>query len=285
MILVFGKSGQVATELSKLNGVVCLSRIISDLSEPQSCVDAIYRYNPKAVINAAAYTEVDKAEDEEALAYKINSVAPAEIAGACKKLQIPLIHISTDYVFDGSGSRPWNTDDATAPLGVYGRSKRAGENAILSTNSEAVVLRTSWIFSASGKNFVKTMLTLAKTEQEISIISDQIGGPTSARSIAATCYYIATKLINDSSCIVGQRIYHFSGEPNVSWAMFAEEIFSQAATKTSIRKISTFEYPSLIKRPLNSRLDCIKIEKDFHILRPKWRKELELVLNELRGAK
>ena len=285
MILVFGKSGQVATELSKLNDVLCIGRNILNLEDFHSCTDAINRYHPKAVINAAAYTAVDQAEDEETSAHEINSVAPAAMARTCKELNIPFVHISTDYVFDGSGSAPWDTDDPTAPLGAYGRTKREGELAVLAINSNAVILRTSWVFSATGNNFVKTMLRLAETRAEISIVADQIGGPTSARAIAAACFKIVTNLMNGHSNISTKGLYHFSGAPDVSWAAFAEEIFAQTQAKVAIQKISTVEYPTPAKRPLNSRLNCTKLENDFHITRPNWKAELELVLNELKELK
>lgn len=285
MILVFGKSGQVATELSKLNDVLCIGRGALNLEDAHSCGKVINHHQPKAVINAAAYTAVDQAEDEEKEAHEINAIAPAAMAWACKELNIPFVHISTDYVFDGSGSTPWGTDDVTAPLGVYGRTKREGELAVLAVNPNAVILRTSWVFSATGNNFVKTMLRLAETKSELSIVSDQIGGPTSACSIAVACYRIATDLMNGHPNLSTKGIYHFSGAPDVSWAAFAEEIFDQIQVKVFIQKISTAEYPTPAKRPLNSRLNCAKLENDFYIARPNWKAELELVLNELKGFK
>lgn len=281
MILVFGRSGQVATELSKLKDVLCIGRKILNLEDAHRCIDMINLHQPTAVINAAAYTSVDQAEDEEALAHKINSIAPAAMARACKELDIPFVHISTDYVFDGSGSTSWDTGDATAPLGAYGRTKVNGEIAVLAVNPNAIILRTSWIFSTTGNNFVKTMLRLVKTRAEFSIVVDQIGGPTSARAVAAASFKIVTNLMHARVNRSTKGLYHLSGTPDVSWAEFAEEIFTQIKTKVSIQKILTIDYPTKAKRPLNSRLNCTKLEKDFHIARPNWKAELKLVLNEL----
>ena len=282
MILVFGKSGQVATELSKFNDVLCVGRDSLNLEDPHSCADVINQYRPKAVINAAGYTSVDQAEVEEVTALRVNSAAPATMALACKNLGIPFVHISTDYVFNGSGCTAWNTDDATGPLGAYGRSKCDGELAVVAINPEAIVLRTSWVFSSTGTNFVKTMLRLARNSSELTIVSDQIGGPTSARSVAATCFKIATDLMNSDANVSKKGFYHFSGAPDVSWAVFAEEIFAQIQNKVFIKKILTVDYPTLAKRPLNSRLDCTKLENDFQIARPEWKTELKRVLVELK---
>lgn len=282
MILVFGESGQVATELLKFNDVRCVGRDSLNLEDPHSCADVINQYRPKAVINAAGYTSVDQAEVEEVTALRINSAAPATMALACKNLGIPFVHISTDYVFNGSGCTAWNTDDETGPLGAYGRSKCEGELAVLDINPAAIVLRTSWIFSSTGTNFVKTMLSLAKSRSEITIVSDQIGGPTSARSIAAACFKIATDLMNNDSNVSANGFYHFAGAPDVSWAVFAEEIFAQIQNKTFVQKILTINYPTPAKRPLNSRLDCTRLENDFQITRPDWKAELELVLKDLK---
>jgi dTDP-4-dehydrorhamnose reductase len=281
MILIFGKTGQVAVELSKFKDVVCIGREVSDLEIPKSCETAIYKYNPKVVINAAAYTAVDEAENNETLAYKINSEAPALMATTCNVLCIPFIHISTEYVFNGKNQNPWLTNDKTAPLCVYGHSKRNGELAILNANSNAIILRTSWIFSATGKNFLKTILELSKKNSELSIVSDQVGGPTSAQSIARVCYKIANSLIYDKNNISKSGIYHFSGMPFVSWADFAEEIIINTNFKTVVNKIRSSEYNTLAKRPLNSRLDSSRLKEDFNELSSDWKKDLRIVLKEL----
>lgn len=166
MILAFGKTGQVAIELQRIGDVTALGREDVDLLDPQACKDAIKHHSPKAVINAAAYTAVDKAENEEALGTIVNGDAPTAMAQACSELGIPLVHISTDYVFDGTGEAPWAPDDQTAPQNAYGRSKLAGETGIRASGAVHVILRTSWVFSAHGANFIKTMLRLSETRDE-----------------------------------------------------------------------------------------------------------------------
>ena len=184
-LLVFGRTGQVARELQHLAAVqgldiYSLGRDTADLNQPGACTAAITAHRPHAVINAAAYTAVDTAEEEEAIATAINGAAPAEMAVACAELNIPLVQISTDYVFAGTGHSPWAPDDATAPANAYGRSKLAGEEGIRASGCAHAILRTSWVFSAHGNNFVKTMLRLSDTGDQISVVDDQIGGPTPA---------------------------------------------------------------------------------------------------------
>ena len=196
-ILVFGATGQVACELQRQADVIALSRAEADLSDPQSCADAIERHQPTAVINAAAYTAVDKAEEEEALATVINGDAPAAMARAAATLKIPFVHISTDYVFDGTGQTPWSPQDATAPLGAYGRSKLAGEIGVAQAGGQAAIMRTSWVFSAHGANFVKTMLRLGADRDRLTIVADQFGGPTPAAAIAAAALNMAAQMQDD----------------------------------------------------------------------------------------
>jgi len=278
MILVFGKTGQVATELQRLGDVVALGRDQADLSNPAACADAIREYAPRAVINAAAYTAVDRAEKEEALATIINGDAPTAMAQACAELDIPLIHISTDYVFAGTGDAPWLPDDRTAPQNAYGRSKLAGEIGIRKSGVVHAILRTSWVVSAHGTNFVKTMLRLSDTRDALNIVADQIGGPTPARDIAAACLQMAEQLIADLS---KSGTYHYSGGPDVSWADFATEIFEQAGKAVTVTPIPTTDYPTPAKRPLNSRMDCGATQQAFGIPRPDWRDELNTILQDL----
>ena len=282
MILVFGKTGQVATELQRLGGVLALGRNEVDLTDSQACIDAIRTHAPRAVINAAAYTAVDRAEEEESLATLINGDAPTAMARACAELGIPLIHISTDYVFEGTGDAPWQPDDLTAPQNAYGRSKLAGENGIRDSGACHVILRTSWVVSAHGANFVKTMLRLSDTRGALNVVADQIGGPTPARDIAAACLQIAEQLIADPS---KSGTYHFSGAPDVSWANFATQIFEQAGKAVAVTPIPTTNYPTPTKRPLNSRMDCSTIEQVFGIARPDWRDGLNVIIQELEGTK
>jgi dTDP-4-dehydrorhamnose reductase len=282
MILVFGKTGQVATELQRLGDVVALGRDQADLSNPAACADAIRTQAPRAVINAAAYTAVDRAEEEEALATNINGDAPTAMAQACAELGIPLIHISTDYVFAGTGDAPWHPNDPTAPQNAYGRSKLAGEVGIHNSGAVHAILRTSWVVSAHGANFVKTMLRLSDTRDVLTVVADQIGGPTPARDIAVACLHMADQLIADPS---KSGTYHFSGVPDVSWADFARAIFEQAGKAVTVTPIPTTDYPTPAKRPLNSRMDCGATKQAFGIQRPDWRDGLNMILQELESTK
>ena len=276
-ILVFGKTGQVATELARFDGVTCLGREEADLSNPEACAEVIRTHAPDAVINAAAYTAVDRAEEEEALATRINAEAPAAMAKACRALMIPFVHISTDYVFDGQGDAPFGVDHATAPQNAYGRSKLAGEEAIAEIGGIYAILRTSWVFSAHGANFVKTMLRLSETRDALNVVDDQIGGPTPAGAIAAATVSIAAQLGADIS---KKGIYHFSGSPDVSWADFARAIFAQAGRDVVVTGIPTADYPTPATRPLNSRLDCMATEQKFGIARPDWSAALKDIVGE-----
>ena len=278
MILVFGKTGQVATELQAFSGVIALGRDDAELSNPTSCAEAILKYAPKAVINAAAYTAVDKAEDEENLATVINGDAPTAMAEACAELRIPLVQISTDYVFKGTSNTPYSSEDVTEPQNAYGRSKLAGELGIRESGAVYAILRTSWVVSAHGVNFVKTMLRLSLTRDALNVVADQVGGPTPARDIAAACLKIATQLIQDPS---KSGIYHYSGAPDVSWAEFAAETFALADRLVNVMPITTAEYPTPASRPLNSRMDCRSTEQVFGVRRPDWQDGLREILKDL----
>lgn len=281
MILVFGKTGQVATELQRQADVTALGRSEADLSDPVTCKAAILDLKPRLVINAAAYTAVDKAEEEEDLANVINGVAPGAMAEACASLDAPFVHISTDYVFDGSGEALWRPSDATGPLGAYGRSKLVGEQAVQAAGGAHAILRTAWVFSAHGGNFLKTMLRLSETRDHLTIVADQIGGPTPALGIAQACLAIAEGLEKNRE---KSDIYHYSGAPDVSWADFAREIFTQAGKGISVEDIPASQYPTPAKRPSNSRLDCASLLDAFGINRPDWKAHVGQVLEEL-GAK
>ncbi|MFP1644209.1 dTDP-4-dehydrorhamnose reductase [Pontitalea aquivivens] len=277
-ILVFGKTGQVATELQAQAEVLALGRDRADLADPDACAHAIRETAPRAVINAAAYTAVDRAEDEEPLATTINAAAPRAIAAACADLGIPLVHISTDYVFSGTGSAPFAPDHARGPLGAYGRSKLAGEEAVRASGAVHAILRTSWVFSAHGQNFLKTMLRLSETRDSLRVVDDQIGGPTPAFAIAEACLEIADALIADPS---KSGIYHFSGAPDVSWYGFAAEIFRQANRPVTLTGIPSAEYPLPAARPQNSRLDCSATTAAFGIPRPDWRDHVGQILTQM----
>lgn len=274
-ILVFGQTGQVATELQRQADVLALGRDRADLSDPAACAAAIAEVTPDVVINAAAYTAVDRAEEEEALATVINGEAPGAMAQACAALGIPLVHISTDYVFEGGGTAPWTPSDPVGPLGAYGRSKLAGEQAIAAAGGAYVILRTSWVFSGHGNNFLKTMLRLSETRDALSIVDDQIGGPTPADKIAEACLTIARGLQDDPG---KGGIYHFSGAPDASWKAFASEIFARAGRQVAVSGIPTADYPTPATRPLNSRMDCSTLETGFGIARPDWRAGIDRAL-------
>ncbi|TPW27099.1 dTDP-4-dehydrorhamnose reductase [Martelella alba] len=281
MMLVFGKSGQVASELQLLLPEArFLGRDTADLTDPAACARAIEAMQPQAVINAAAYTAVDKAESDEDMATRVNGAAPGAMAKACARLSIPFVHISTDYVFDGLGDTAYGTGHPTGPIGAYGRSKLAGEKAVAASGAVHAILRTSWVFSAYGGNFVKTMLRLAETRDTLNVVADQVGGPTSAASIATACKMIAEQLIISKE---KSGIYHFSGAPDVSWADFAREIFRQAGRGVTVNDIATSDYPTPARRPSNSRMDCSSL-KAFGLSRPDWKSDLSIVLEKLGGV-
>lgn len=282
-LLVFGKTGQVARELARLSPeATFLDRAAADLCDPQACSAAIDAVRPDAVINAAAYTAVDRAEDQEDLATAINGAAPGAMAWTCAKAGIPFVHISTDYVFDGSGDAPRSSDDKTGPLGAYGRSKLTGEDLVKSAGGGYAILRTSWVFSAHGQNFVKTMLRLGAERDSLGIVADQVGGPTAAHDIAAACLRIATHLQDTPE---HRGTFHFSGSPDVSWADFAREIFALSGLDVTVNDIPASAYPTPAARPANSRLDCLTTEQAFGLTRPDWRQSLTQVLTDLGALK
>lgn len=278
--LVFGQSGQVAQELARLlpNGTF-LGRSSFDLNQPDNLQSEITTRQPEFVINAAAYTAVDKAEDDVDAAMALNATAPALMAKTCASLGIPFVHISTDYVFGGSGETPRKPDDPTGPLGVYGRTKLLGEQQIAQAGGIYAVLRTSWVFSSYGNNFLKTMLRLSEAHNRLTIVGDQIGGPTPANAIAAACIEMAKQLKEDAT---KSGVYHFAGAPETSWAGFANEIFAQAGRDVEIAPIPTSDYPTRAARPLNSRLDCSSLQAVFGISQPRWTAGIEAALKELK---
>jgi dTDP-4-dehydrorhamnose reductase len=276
-VLMFGQTGQVATEVQGQADVIALGRDLADLCDPDALRAAIAQHQPDVVLNTAAYTAVDRAEEEEDLAMAINGVAPGVMAVACAAQAIPFLHVSTDYVFDGSGTAAWTPQDIVDPQNAYGRTKLAGEVAVRAAGGSHAILRTSWVFSAHGANFVKTMLRLGTSRDGLTVVSDQIGGPTPAADIAATLLKMAGKMVD------GQQggTYHYAGAPAVSWAGFASEIFTQAALNVTVTGIPTSEYPTPASRPLNSRMDCGSLAKDFGIAPPHWKDGLRSVLAEL----
>ena len=276
-ILVFGETGQVARELARRAPVTALGRDAADLSDPEACADAIRASDAEAVINAAAYTAVDRAEEEETLATVINGAAPAAMARAAARKGVPFLHVSTDYVFDGSGEAPWKPDDPTGPLGAYGRSKLAGEIGVRAADGKHAILRTSWVFSSHGANFVRTMLRLGLERDALRVVDDQTGGPTAAGDIAGALLTMARALHDGAP----GGTYHFAGSPDVTWAGFAREIFARARLEVAVTGIPSSDYPTPARRPANSRLDCATLEADFGIPRPDWRESLGGILAEL----
>lgn len=278
-ILVFGKTGQLAQALQRHAGVRAAGRDEADLTAPETCAKLIAEIAPRAVINAAAYTAADRAEADEALAGRINAEAPGAMARACAAADIPFVQLSTDYAFDGSGATPWGVDAPTGPLGAYGRSKHAGELAVRAAGGVHAILRTSWVFSAHGTNFLRTMLRLGAERTEVRVVADQIGGPTPADALAEACLTIAAAIATDPA---KSGTYHFSGAPDVSWAAFAREIFAQAGLPCAVREIATADYLTPARRPANSRLDCSATEAAFGIARPDWRQGVARALLALK---
>ena len=290
-LLVLGRSGQVARELGRLSGegheIRLMGREEADLSRPEAAADMVRRaleaFRPDAIVNAAAWTAVDAAETQEPQARALNAAAPAMLARIAAEAGLPFVHISTDYVFDGAGETPFAPDAPTGPLGAYGRTKREGEIGVAQVASPAgwAVLRTSWVFSAHGANFVKTMLRLGAEREALRVVADQIGGPTPAEAIARACLTIAETLAADPS---RSGIHHFSGAPDASWAGFAREIMAQADLPCRIEEIPSADYPTPAPRPLNSRLDCQSATEAFGLARPDWRAGLARVLTDLKAT-
>jgi dTDP-4-dehydrorhamnose reductase len=276
--LVFGKTGQVARELQRLlPDARFLGREEADLADPAACAAAIASADIDVVINAAAWTAVDKAETEEAAATVVNGAAPTAMARAAADRGVPFLHVSTDYVFDGMGNRPFAPDHPTASLNAYGRSKLAGEIGVRAAGGRYLILRTSWVFSAHGTNFAKTMLRLGRERDTLRVVADQIGGPTPAADIAAALVTAARAMLAGAP----GGTHHFAGAPDTSWADFGRAIMAEAGLACRIDEIPTDDYPTPAQRPLNSRLDCSAIETAFGIPRPDWRRGLSNILKEL----
>lgn len=281
-LLVFGRSGQVATELARRlpPGVTArfLSRAEADLADPAACAAAVEGAEADAVINAAAWTAVDRAESEEEAAMVVNAAAPAAMARAAAARGLPFLHISTDYVFDGSGVRPWREDDPVGPLSAYGRTKLAGEEGVRAAGGLHAILRTSWVFSARGANFVRTILRLSETRDRLEIVADQQGGPTPAAAIADALVVLAARLAAGRG---PGGTFHFAGAPDTTWAGFAREILARAGRPVTVEDIPSAAWPAPARRPANSRLDCAAIAAAHGIARPDWRAGLDDVLREL----
>ncbi|MFV0302289.1 MAG: dTDP-4-dehydrorhamnose reductase, partial [Paracoccus sp. (in: a-proteobacteria)] len=253
-LLIFGSTGQVARELRRrAPDALFLGRDAADLTDPAACATAIAQSDCAAIINAAAYTAVDRAETDSETARLVNAESPAAMARAAAARGVPFLHVSTDYVFDGSGEGARDETAPTAPLGIYGATKLAGEQAIAAEGGQWAVMRTSWVFSSHGANFVKTMLRLGAERDRLTVVADQIGGPTPAGDIAAALLIMAGQMVADPH---KGGLYHFAGAPDASWADFAREIFRQAGLTPTVVDIPSRDYPTPAQRPLNSRLDC-----------------------------
>lgn len=283
-LLVFGASGQVGSALSDLQSpdlhITEIRRSDADLLNPKDCVEVINATSADVVINAAAFTDVDAAERLPDIAMQVNSVAPGVMAKAAAKRRLPFLHISTDYVFDGSGSKPWTEHDLANPLNGYGVSKYQGEIEVLGAGGPAAVLRTSWVHNGKGNNFVQAMRRAATSGKSLRIIDDQWGGPTSARAIANALVVMSRAFVAGYGA---SGIYHFQGTPCVTWYGFAKAIFARAdlAQSPVITPISSREWSSLATRPLNGRLNCSRIARAFGVRQPNWRQELtEMLLPE-----
>lgn len=285
-VLVFGSTGQVGAEIVRCAPAAGVSleavdRARCDLMREGAAAALIRASGCDAVLNAAAYTAVDRAESDEAKASAINAKAPGEMARACAALGVPFVHYSTDYVFDGAGSQPFVETDDTAPLNVYGRTKLEGENAVVAAAGAYAIIRLSWVFSAHGANFVKTMLRLSDERETLRVVADQLGKPTPAAGAAAAGLVIARALLDDP---MRSGVYHFAGDAQTTWAEFAEAIFDLAGRGTMVERITTADYPTPARRPAFSVLDTRKIEETFGVPPPSWRDGLSAVLKEL-GAR
>ncbi|MER9327580.1 dTDP-4-dehydrorhamnose reductase [Mesorhizobium sp. M0488] len=289
-LVVTGREGQVAASLLEAGQaragveVIAIGRPELDLANPDTVIDAIAAAKPDIVVSAAAYTAVDQAEDEPDLAFAVNAVGAGKVAEAAARLGVPVIHLSTDYVFDGSKDRAYVETDPTAPLGVYGASKLAGEQAVAAANPRHVILRTAWVYSPFGKNFVKTMLRLAADRDEISVVADQWGNPTSALDIADAILHAAAMLHGENN-FGAFGAYHLAGTGETSWSGFARHILDTSRVFggpwARVRDISTMDYPTKARRPANSRLSTAKFAAAFGWTAPDWRDSTGKVVRRL----
>ena len=285
-LLVVGANGQVGTELCLLEPNDCqiigLGREKLDITNAEQVAAVIVEQQPDFIVNASAYTAVDKAEEEIEMAYAVNHNGPLNLARSCHALNIPLIHISTDYVFDGTSCRPYTEDDTTQPINIYGRSKLSGEVAVRESCPQHIILRSSWVFGRFGNNFVKTMLRLGQQRNELSVVNDQQGCPSAAYDIAEAIIKICQALALKDNQNAPWGTYHFSGTPATNWYLFAHAIFSAAAKLggrvPSIMPVSSSEYPTPAKRPHYTVLNCRKIERVFGIQPPGWQAALDRVV-------
>lgn len=278
-LLVTGKTGQVVTALIERGtaagvDVVSIGRPEFDLSNAEAGMDVIDEAKPDIIVSAAAYTAVDKAETDEAAAEAVNATGPGIVASIASKLGIPVIHLSTDYVFDGSKPEPYVETDPTKPLGAYGRTKLAGEQAVASATPNHAILRTAWVYSPFGNNFLKTMLRVGADRPELRVVADQLGNPTSALDIADAVFLVARNLTEQQDNHDLRGVFHMVGSGEASWADFATKIFAISkqlgGPSSSVSRITTDDYPTPARRPANSRLNTSKLQKIHGVALPAW---------------
>lgn len=290
-ILVTGRDGQVARSLAERGGaheLIFAGRPELDLADPASIERTVATANPDLVVSAAAYTAVDKAEDEPELAMAVNGEGPGVLARAAARIGAPVVHLSTDYVFDGSLDRPWREEDPVAPLGVYGATKLTGEQAVAASGARYAILRTAWVYSPFGSNFVRTMLRLAEGRDTLNVVEDQLGCPTSAHDIADAI--LAVIVAWQADAVRGaDAIYHFAGTGETDWADFGRAIFAESARRggpvATVEGIPSSAYPTRAQRPANSRLDCARIAEVFGVRAPPWQQSLKDVITRLVPAR
>lgn len=292
-LLVLGANGQVGRELTSalaaLGEVIALDRAAADLSNPESLREIIRRAAPRAVVNAAAYTAVDRAESESDLAHRVNAQAPGVLAEEARALGAPIVHFSTDYVYDGTKSGAYVETDATNPLSVYGASKLAGERAVAAANPRHLILRTSWVVSSFGANFIKTMLRLAEERDALRVVADQHGVPTSAALLASVTRQLLAAMQDAADSDPRWGVYHVVPAGETTWNDLARYVIGWArengvplrATPVSVAAISTADYPVAARRPANSRLDTTKLRRTFGVELPDWRAGVDDVLRQL----
>lgn len=292
-ILLFGKNGQLGWELNRslqpLGEVMAFGSDKADFSKPHMIRSLVESCKPDIIVNAAAYTAVDKAEEEESLAYTINAETPGVLAEEASKLGAMLVHYSTDYVFNGLKDAPYLETDDPEPLNAYGRTKLTGEQVIEDSGCEYLIFRTSWVYASRGKNFLRTILRLAKEREELSIVADQTGSPTSARLIAETTLLCLQQSIKERVVgVFSSNLYHLTTSGSTSWQGFAKEIVRVAENQARqpmklarIDAIPTSEYPTPAKRPLNSQLQLVRLESQFGVMMPSWESALQRCMEEI----
>lgn len=286
-ILITGRDGQVAQSLAERaagHELVFAARPDFDLADPASIERAVVAARPDLIVSAAAYTAVDKAEDEPERAMAVNGEGPGVLARAAARIDVPVIHLSTDYVFDGTLDRPYREDDPVGPIGVYGATKLAGERAVAASGARHVILRTAWVYSPFGANFVKTMLRLAADRDQLSVVEDQVGCPTSALDIADAILALAARW-KDDSVHGGDAVYHLAGTGEANWADFARAVFAESVARggpsAEVTGIPASAYPTRARRPENSRLDCTRLAETFGYRAPDWGSSLHEVMARL----